>query len=109
MAAYPTFTQHVSTQPRRIDDVQIDRAGNGSARARAFYGATKYEFDVIHAALTAAQRATLDSFYTANRLLAVDFASDYTGATHSCLMAGAPEFTPLGANLYRAHIKLVEI
>jgi len=108
MATFPTFSQHVTTASKLLDDVRIDRAANGTARARVFYAAAKYEFDVVQAALTPAQRATLEAFYAANRLLTVDFVSDFTGATHTCFMEGPPEFMPLGANLYRARTKLVE-
>lgn len=108
MATYPAFPQHRSSTARLRDDIEIDRAGNGSVRARAFYTAPKWEFEAIHAALTHAERATLIAFYNTNRLLPVDYASDHTRATHSCVMDGPPEFIALGAGLFRARTKLVE-
>lgn len=108
MATYPAYRQHVTSVARKVDDIQIDRAGNGTARARAFFTVPKYVFEVIHPALTEAERAAIEAFYLANRLLPVDFASDFTGATHVCLMDGPPEFIPLGASRYRGRIKMVE-
>ena len=108
MATYPTYPQHASSTARLRDDIEIDRARNGSVRARAFYTAPKWEFEVIHAALTHAERTTLIAFYNANRLLPVDYASDHTRATHVCQMVEPPEFIALGAGLFRARTKLVE-
>lgn len=108
MATYPTYPQHVSSTARLRDDIEIDRARNGSVRALASYTAPKWEFEVIHAALTHAERTTLIAFYAANRLLPVDYASDHTRATHVCQMVEPPEFIALGAGLFRARTKLVE-
>ena len=109
MATYPSYQQHISSRAQLRDGVEIDRAGNGSARARSFWAAQKYEFDITHPSLTLAERDSLVAFHAANNFVAVDFVSEETRATHSCLFDGPPLFEPLGANMFRARVKLVEV
>lgn len=108
MATYPSYTQHVTCRAIEIGGVELDRAGNGAVRGRSFWTVTTYEFDIIHPVLLLAERDALRALYLANRLLNVDFYSDETRATHSCLFDGPPQFKPLGASQFRAVVKLVE-
>ena len=93
MSAYPTFTYNPSQSSAEelLDDVQIDRASNGAAKGRAFYTAPKMKFNVVHEALTAAEKATLMAFYFANRLLEVDFLWVADGVTYTVIFTAPPK------------------
>lgn len=92
MATYPTLTHAPSqaSRERLIDDLQVDRATNGTPKVRALYTTPKKAFTVVHEFCTASEKATLDAFYSANRLLPITFVWAADGLTYTCLFAAAP-------------------
>ena len=92
MATYPTFadTPSRNSRERLLDDLQVDRATNGTPKVRALYTTPKKAFTVVHEQASAAEKATLDAFYSANRLLPITFVWAADGLTYTCLFASPP-------------------
>lgn len=108
MATYPSFGQLATTTDPYDDDIRVDRAVDGTAKARAFYSGRKHHFVVKHL-LTSTDFATLLAFYDANRTIEVDFVWAQDGATYQCLFAGAPK-TSFASGVYvDVEVTLVEI
>ena len=110
MSTYPTFTYNPSQRSDEalLDDLQIDRASNGTPRGRAFYTAPKKVFTVVHEAMTSAERATLLAFYAANRLLTFDFVWAADGVTYICLFAAAPKSTITSGTYWTVTTQMVQ-
>ena len=92
MATYPTFVTAPGSDLEPIQSVEIDRAEDGTARGRSYYTSDKHIGKVVHPWMTAAEKATLDAFYTTNRLLAFDYTSLGDNVSRSMLFAGAPKY-----------------
>jgi hypothetical protein len=107
MADYPAFGQVIGTTPEYEDDIVVDRAVSGGAHGRAFYTGAKRAFTVVHM-LNAADLATWEAFYAANRLLAVNFTWLKTNTAYTCLFAGPPKFDPGKPPLTQVSVKLRE-
>lgn len=107
MAAYPTLGQTSQSRESWEDDVQIERASNGSARGRALYTGRKLELQIDHV-VERSEVATLLSFYDANRLLPVDVTWIGDGVTRSMLFSGPPDVQPKGGALWRVTSRMVE-
>lgn len=97
MSTYPTFGcgQAIGSTEDILDDLQVDRASNGTPRIRAIYSATKRQFSVLHPCATAAEKAALDAFYAANRLISFSFVWAGDGVTYTCYFAAPPKRTPV--------------
>lgn len=110
MANYPTFGQLVGATEDADDDVVIDRATDGTGYGRSFYTAEKRRFAFGHVFQTAADLATFEAFYTANRTIPFTFVFEgRDGASYTCLFEGKPKYTFLGRNLVRADVRLAVI
>lgn len=108
MADYPSYGQLLSSGTDGDGAAIVDRAQDGSARARSFYPSTKRTFTVRHI-LTAAEVATLLTFYETNKLLAVDLA--WTGpdaGDYTCLFTARPTFRALAPDAFEAESRLIE-
>jgi len=108
MATYPTLPTAVGSDPEFISMSDIDRAEDGTARVRS-YGTDKAKFKVVHSYLTAAQKSTLDSFYTTNRLLPFDYTSPADAVSRSCVFAGAPSYKQEPATYYTATVQMEQV
>lgn len=99
MAAYPSFGQLLASTEEGVDDVTLDRAVDGSVKARGFYTARKRRFRLRHF-VTSSERATLQTFYDTNRLLTVTLTWVPDGQAYTCLFQGPPswDFSPGGGN-----------
>jgi hypothetical protein len=107
MATYPTLATRYGADPKAITSPEIDRAEDGTARARS-YGADKVEFRIEHPFLDSTDKSALDAFYTTNRLLAFDYVSLSDGATRSCLFGAPLEWTREPGGRYTARVRIVE-
>lgn len=107
MAAYPSLGQTSQSRESWADDVQIERASNGSARGRALYAGRKLELQVSHV-VERGDVATLLAFYDSNRLLPVDVTWAGDGITRAMLFDGAPDVQPEGGTLWRVTSRLAE-
>lgn len=87
MATYPTLPTKYGSDFGPATSLVIDRAEDGTGRARRF-GADKGKASVVHPWLDAADKAVLDAFYSANRLLPFDYTSPADSISRSCLFAG---------------------
>lgn len=87
MATYPTLPTSYGSDPAPANSLVIDRAEDGTGRARSF-GADKAKYKVVHPWLSAADKSALDAFYAANRLLAFNYTSPADDTLRSCLFAG---------------------
>lgn len=107
MAAYPNIGQTTQSRESWIDDVQIERASNGSARGRALFAGRKLALQVAHV-VERSDVATLLAFYDSNRLLPVDVTWAGDGVTRSMLFDSSPDVQPEGGTLWRVTSRLVE-
>lgn len=107
MAAYPSLGQTTQSREAWIDDVQIERASNGTARGRALFAGRKLTLQVAHV-VERGDVTTLLSFYDSNRLLPVDVTWAGDGATRAMLFDSSPDVQPEGGTLWRVTSRLVE-
>lgn len=88
MAAYPSFKQLVPGSelvPR--DDLTIDEAENGDAKAQALFTSVRYTGKLVHI-LDKTDLATLKSFYATNRLIQNTFTWVHDGVSYTFFFAG---------------------
>lgn len=109
MAAYPNIAQDLDSTETVLDDVQVDRATNGAPRVRALYTALKREFSVVHRWATGAEKASVEAFYAANRLVSFTFVWKGDGATYTCCFAGAPNYKPLRGGTWEIVVRMVQL
>ena len=95
MAMYPVALPfNEDSAEAALDDLQIVRAMDGSAKVYGFYTASKKTFAISHHNLTVASKAILDNFYQANRFLTFSF-TWVDGVVYTCAFRVAPQYTPL--------------
>lgn len=109
MAAYPTLPTTYGSDPEAVTKLAIDRAEDGTGRARALHSTDKRRWQVKHPLLTSAQKTTLDAHYSANRLNAFDYACPAAGATFSVLYAQAPRYEIQPGGWYTATVDLEQV
>lgn len=108
MATYPSVTQTARSRMDIADDVRVERATNGTLRARAMWDAEKRAWSVDHVA-SAAEAETLRQFYADNRTLTFDFIWRGDGQTYVAMFAGQPRFEPIDSRaLWRVTVEIVE-
>ncbi len=107
MATYPTLPTEFGGDPTPESGLQIDRAEDGTARARA-YGGDRMKITIRHPWLTSAQKSTLDAFYSSNRLIPFDYTSVHDGVTRSCLFASGPKYKREFGDYWTASVEMVE-
>lgn len=108
MAAYPTLPTASGSDPEPLSKLAIDRAEDGSGRARALHSAEKRRWTLKHPYLTGGQKATLDAHYAAHRLAPFDYACPAAGATFSVLYTGAPKYEVQPGGHYVVTVDLEE-
>lgn len=108
MATYPDLPTKRGSDPEPLTKTNIDRAEDGTARGRN-YGDDKVKISVEHPYLTAAEKATLDAFYTANRLVPFDYLSPSDGVSRSMLFARAPQYLAGPGNRYTARVEMEQV
>jgi len=108
MAAYPTFAQSLSSSFEQIDDIQVDRASNGTPRIRAMFTRTPRAGRIVHQGLTSAEKSTLDTFYSTNRLLIFTFVWRGDAATYNCYFAGPIAAKLLPGGRWEVSVPIVE-
>lgn len=109
MAAYPAFGQLDDSEEIVLDGLIMKRASNGAARGRLMYTGKKRGFNIKHI-LTAAEKATLETFYDTNRALTFDFVWKGDSMSRTCLFTpDAPRFIPVAGYLWRAEVPMEEV
>ena len=89
-------------------DRVVDRATNGSARARIFYTSAKATFNVTHNSLTSAEKITFDTFYLTNLAVVFSYTFPGDGTTYTCLFGSEPTYTPVPGGRWDINITLIE-
>lgn len=105
MAAYPSFYQTLSSSEKWIDNVQLERASNGSLYGRSFWSAMKPGFDIEHE-LNTTDVATFKTFYNNNRTVPFDFTWARDGQVYSCMFVGQPQLVPMGGVWWKVRLAL---
>jgi hypothetical protein len=108
MATYPVLPTSYGSDPEPINSIEIDRAVDGTARARSFQSTDKVRIPVKHPRLTADQKATLEAFYAANRVIPFDYAA-IDGVTRSCMFKRPPRWKRAAANRHDADVELEQV
>lgn len=108
MAAYPSFAQLEDSEEYILSGLIMERASNGAARGRSMYSGKKRGFVIKHI-LTAAEKATLETFYDTNIALTFDFVWAGDSVSRTCLFTpDSPKFIPLAGYLWRAEVPMEE-
>lgn len=110
MAVYPTLRTSPGSDPRPVDNIQIERASDGTARSR-ITSADKMEFPSIkHEGITSAERTTLEDFYAANRLVPFTYNDPSTTppTAYTCLFAARPRYARQAGDYWDVTVSLVE-
>lgn len=106
--AYPDFRWLRGSKLEWLDGTKIDRAENGSVKARSLWPAARIDKVEIRHLLTDSQRATLDAFYSANRLVKVQLVSRLTGGVAiDALFTRPPEAVLLAPDRWSVSVELV--
>ena len=87
MATYPTLPTSFGSDPDPLNSLDIDRAEDGTGRARSHYVQDKVKIKISHPYLDSAQKLVLDTFYNANRLLTLTYVSPTDGITRTCVFS----------------------
>jgi len=75
-----------------IDDVRVERAIDGSARARSMFISAKGQWNVILPGLTTAQLDMFNAFYAANRAAVFMFYPNCEDVYYSALFSATPMY-----------------
>lgn len=107
MAGYPTFGQTKGSTEEWLDDVQIDRAANGTPRLRSFYTFKKKRFNLRHV-LNATDVATLQTFYDSYRLVQNSLTWQRDGLIYLVYFDGVPSITSVGGGWHEVEVRLTQ-
>lgn len=108
MATYPTLPTNYGSDFASANALVIDRAEDGTGRARSF-GADKGKAEVVHPRLSADDKATLDAFYSANRLLPYDYTSPTDNVLRACLFAGPIDWKREPGDRWTATVSMEQV
>lgn len=110
MASFPTLSiaPSLASAETTADDLQVDRATNGTPRVRALYSAPKKSFSVVFDGASAADKATLAAFYLANRLLAITFVWAADAQSYTCYFAAPVQYKRLPGARWQITVSLVQ-
>ena len=89
MAAYPTGL-NMSTELRDTEGEVTVPASGGIARTIDHDQSKVYEMVITHTQISAAQKATIDTFFDTNRRLLFTFDPELDTQTYNCLFLEAP-------------------
>ena len=71
MAAYPSIPFSFGSDAPIKDGIIVDRAMSGAGKARNLFTAKKRAFTLVHRAVSATDKGTLETFYDTNSALSV--------------------------------------
>jgi hypothetical protein len=81
--AYPDLPIHPDSRRLVRDGRDETQAVNGATYVRRFYTADRYDFELVHPALTATQMTSLTDFYAANLGVTFSFVWPEDKATYT--------------------------
>lgn len=108
MATYPTLDTLYGSDPEPISKPAIDRAEDGTARVRN-YGNDKVKIKLSHPWLNSTDKATLDAFYAANRLLTITYSTVSDGVSRTCVFAAKPAYKREVGSFWTATVLMEEV
>ncbi|MEY5098892.1 MAG: hypothetical protein RJA36_1611 [Pseudomonadota bacterium] len=107
MANYPAFLTLADSTITPADGLEPERATNGALKLRRLWAADKVTLEVGHV-LSAAQKATLDAFYAANKDLDVTYTWPPTATAYTVRFVAPPRYLPRG-QFYETRVRLSEV
>lgn len=116
--SYPTtYAQSVESTEEIYDDIISDRTFAGVLKTRSLVpvGNIKKIFNVVHPALTLAQKQWILDYYKSNRdsTFAFQWKAEATGdseyAVYTVKFTAPPKFTILGGTWWKAVVQLAEV
>jgi hypothetical protein len=109
MADYPSIPYSITSSDSRRDPVIVSVARSGKPKVRRLYPAPRRAFTLSHAALTDAQRATLEAFLNANRNgFTIYYPSRATGSPIGVLQEGDEVRWTRVEQYWRVEIPVIE-
>lgn len=110
MATYtnPACGQSTNSTWELMDDLQIDRASDGTPRSRALFTAPKAVGSIEHESVTLAEKTVIANFYIANRLVKFTFVWAGDGASYTCIFSGPPKFKRLAGSYWQVTLNVVQ-
>lgn len=109
MASYPTLPWlREGTAADRDGGFEPVRATNGALKVRRLYSTEKQSFQIANW-LTDAQKTTLESFYTANRLAHVTLTTPWDGASYTACFVAAPVYEWQYNDRWIARVRMFEV
>jgi hypothetical protein len=111
MATFPTLSiaPGLDSTETTLDDLETDRATNGAPRSRSFYTLPKKKFDLVFSGCNATDKAAVEAFYSANKIISFSFTWVADGVTYTCYFSKpAPQYRPLPGMFWRIGITLVQ-
>lgn len=96
-----------STSELWRDPMLMSSSRSGTSRGRRLASAKKRVYEVSHLSLTAAERATLEAFYDANR--AITFTFTILGNSYTMIFSGDLQWEPMTNNLWNVRVPMVEV
>jgi hypothetical protein len=107
---YPPLKTSFGSDPVVTDGgVAIDRAEDGTARVRSYWTTPNAKFTLTHAGISSTDKAMLDAFYAANRLLAFTYVSPIDLVSRTCLFAATPTYKLAEGGILTATVKIEEV
>jgi hypothetical protein len=91
------------------DDIRVDRAVDGTGRARVFYATPKAAWRVLHPAMTWTQVQELAAFYGSHRAVPFEFDPIPEHAPITGVITQPPRIKPLGNGLFRVELAIVQL
>jgi len=107
VADYPTLATSYGSDPKTITKFQVDRAEDGTARIVSLSN-DKVSFQLRHEYITSAEKTTLDSFYTTNRLLTFTYLSPSDSVSRTCLFSSPINYKKNPDNSFTAEVAIEE-
>ena len=111
MNTYPTeIRQSIDSIETRLGGRVLDRATNGSTRARSLFSAEKKAFKVVHQFKTLAQKTSIEAFYITNQNVSFLFLWVADGQTYTCIFdATDPIFTLTHGGFWNIEVYLAQV
>ena len=110
MSTYPSLGQSKNSTEERISGISVDRATNGSIRARSYFTSIKKVFSVEHSVITTAQKLALESFYDSNKNNSFDFLWVLDNTTYVCIFTEeALQFSIITNGYWDAKVSLAQV
>jgi hypothetical protein len=104
---YPDLPTDISTAPEGEGDAFVaDRMGDGTHRVRILHD-DKPRITILHPLLTAAEVATLETFYANNRTISIYYT--HRGTQYECAFIGKPEVRYASPTYFNVVVRLAVV